>query len=134
MAKRKTKVRSRSSTAEYERLYDRAQKEECILRLYVTGITSRSTQAIASIRTFCDEYLPGRYDLEVIDIYQQPAEAIVGQIIAAPTLIKEWLLQPVRKIIGNISIPSARAEGIRPKAIIPATSRPGVSEKMGVES
>jgi circadian clock protein KaiB len=132
LAKRKTKVRSRSSTAEYERLYDRAQKEKCILRLYVTGITSRSTQAIASIRTFCDEYLPGRYDLEVIDIYQQPAEAIVGQIIAAPTLIKEWPA-PVRKIIGNISDPERVMKGLGLRRN-PRPGQAGRQRKDGVES
>ena len=72
------------------------------LRLYITGTTPRSTLAIANIRALCDEFLPGHYDLEVIDIYQQPKEAALEQIIAAPTLIKE-LPTPPRRLIGDLS-------------------------------
>ena len=72
------------------------------LRLYVTGSSLRSSQAIANISSLCDEYLPGRYDLEVIDIYQQPAQAVEQQIIAAPTLIKE-LPPPPKRLVGNLS-------------------------------
>ncbi len=57
---------------------------------------------MASIRSLCEEHLPGRYDLEVIDIYQQPEHAVVAQIIAAPTLIKQLPL-PLRRFIGNLS-------------------------------
>jgi circadian clock protein KaiB len=72
------------------------------LRLYITGTTSRSAQAIANIRSLCEEYLTGHYDLEVIDIYQQPTEAAKEQIIAAPTLVKE-LPTPPRRLIGDLS-------------------------------
>ena len=72
------------------------------LRLYISGSTPRSTRAVASIRNLCEEYLPGRYDLEVIDIYQQPEHAVVAQIIAAPTLIKQLPL-PLRRYIGNLA-------------------------------
>ena len=54
----------------------------------VTGITPTSTRAIMNIRKICEEHLTGRYDLEVVDIYQQPTFAAGEQIIAAPTLIK----------------------------------------------
>lgn len=57
---------------------------------------------MASIRRLCEEYLPGRYDLEVIDIYQQPDHAVLAQIIAAPTLVKQLPL-PLRRFIGNLS-------------------------------
>ncbi len=73
-----------------------------VLRLYVAGLTPRSTQAIWNIRKICDEHLQGRYDLEVIDIYQQPVLAEGEQIIAAPTLIKKLPL-PLRRFIGNMS-------------------------------
>jgi circadian clock protein KaiB len=76
--------------------------ERYILRLYVTGLTSRSSRALINLRAICDEYLDGRYDLEVIDIYQQPVLAKGEQIIAAPTLIKQLPL-PVRRIIGDMS-------------------------------
>jgi circadian clock protein KaiB len=72
------------------------------LRLFISGSTPRSTKAVASIRSLCEEHLSGRYDLEVIDIYQQPEHAVVAQIIAAPTLIKQLPL-PLRRFIGNLS-------------------------------
>jgi circadian clock protein KaiB len=76
--------------------------EKYVLRLYVTGMTPRSTRAIENIRAICEEHLNGRYDLEVVDIYQQPALAIKEQIVAAPTLIKK-LPAPLRRIIGDLS-------------------------------
>jgi circadian clock protein KaiB len=76
--------------------------ERYVLRLYVTGMTPRSARAISNLRAICDEYLEGRYDLEVIDIYQQPVLAKGEQIVAAPTLIKKLPL-PMRRIIGDMS-------------------------------
>jgi circadian clock protein KaiB len=73
-----------------------------VLRLYVTGMTSRSSRAVNNLRAICDEYLKGRYDLEVIDIYQQPVLTKGEQIVAAPTLIKKLPL-PMRRIIGDMS-------------------------------
>ncbi len=70
--------------------------------LYVTGQTPRSLQSVENLRTLCDKYLPGQFDLEVIDIYQQPAMAKEGQIIAAPTLIKSMPL-PLRRLVGDFS-------------------------------
>ena len=72
------------------------------LRLYVTGMSARSAHAIRNLRTICDEYLEGRYDLEVVDIYQQPVLIKAEQIVAAPTLIKKLPL-PMRRIIGDLS-------------------------------
>jgi len=76
--------------------------ERYVLRLYVTGMTSRSARAVTNLRAICDEYLDGRYDLEVIDLYQQPVLAKGEQIIAAPTLVKKLPL-PMRRIIGDMS-------------------------------
>ena len=73
-----------------------------MLRLYVTGMTPRSTRAIENVRTICEEHLHGRYELEVIDIYQQPTLAKGEQILAAPTLIKKLPL-PLRRVIGDMS-------------------------------
>ncbi len=73
-----------------------------VLRLYITGMTPRAGRAIQNVRTICDEHLLGRYDLEVIDVYQQPVLARNEQIVAAPTLIKEFPL-PLRRIIGDMS-------------------------------
>ena len=73
-----------------------------VLRLFVTGMTTRSSRAVNNLRTICDEYLQGRYELEIIDIYQQPALTKGEQIVAAPTLIKKFPL-PMRRIIGDMS-------------------------------
>jgi circadian clock protein KaiB len=76
--------------------------EKYVLRLYVTGVTPRSVLAIANIRKICEEHLHGRYELEVIDIYQKPVLARDEQIIAAPTLIKQ-LPAPLRRLVGDLS-------------------------------
>ena len=73
-----------------------------VLRMYVTGMTPRSTQAIKNLQAICDEYLDGRYELDVIDIYQQPVLAKGEQIVAAPTLIRKLPL-PVRRLVGDMS-------------------------------
>ena len=73
-----------------------------MLRLYVAGMNPKSIQAIDNIKRICEEYLPGKYQLEVIDIYQFPIFAKDGQIVAAPTLIKE-LPPPLRKLIGSMA-------------------------------
>jgi circadian clock protein KaiB len=73
-----------------------------VLRLYVTGLTPRSARAIENMRRICEEHLTGRYDLEVIDIYQRPEAAREVQLIAAPTLVK-LLPAPLRRIIGDLS-------------------------------
>ena len=76
--------------------------ERYILRLYVAGMTSRSSRAVENVRAFCEKHLEGRYDLQVIDVYQQPALARSEQLIAAPTLIKKLPL-PLRRLIGDMS-------------------------------
>jgi circadian clock protein KaiB len=73
-----------------------------VLRLYVTGQTPRSLQSVENLQRLCEKHLPGRFDLQVIDIYQQPALAAEGQIIAAPTLVKAMPL-PLRRLVGDFS-------------------------------
>ena len=68
----------------------------------MTGSTPQSVSAISNIKKICEEHLKGRYDLEVIDLYQKPNLAKGEQIIAAPTLVKKLPL-PLRRIIGNLS-------------------------------
>jgi circadian clock protein KaiB len=96
------KKRPINSTAEFDNLLASPQTERYVLRLYVTGLTPRSTEAVEAIKEICEEHLQGRYELEVIDIYQQPALARDEQIIAAPTLVKK-LPHPLRRLIGNLS-------------------------------
>ncbi len=73
-----------------------------VLKLYITSATPRSVKAIMNIRRICEEHLQGRYELEIIDIFQQPVLAEGEQIIAAPTLIKKLPL-PLRRFIGDMS-------------------------------
>jgi circadian clock protein KaiB len=73
-----------------------------VLRLYITGFSPRSARAISNIRKICEEHLDGRYDLEIVDISRQPAQAQSEQILAAPTLIKKLPL-PARRFIGDMS-------------------------------
>jgi circadian clock protein KaiB len=72
------------------------------LRLFVTGTTPRSARAIQNLRAICEDHLPGRYDLEVIDIYQHPEHVKAEQIVVTPTLVKQFPL-PLRKLIGDLS-------------------------------
>ncbi len=81
---------------------DAPKRTKYVLRLYVTGTTIRSQDAIRNIRRICDNELKGMCDLKVIDIYQQPALAKGEQIVAAPTLIKK-LPHPLRRIVGDLS-------------------------------
>ncbi|MCJ8165534.1 circadian clock protein KaiB [Pontibacter sp. E15-1] len=76
--------------------------EKYILRLYITGMTPNSRRAVANLKTICEEHLSGRYELKVIDIFQEPTLAEGEQIIAAPTLIKQ-LPSPLRRLIGDMS-------------------------------
>jgi circadian clock protein KaiB len=73
-----------------------------VLHLYVAGLSPRSQKAIANIRNLCAAHLHDRYELAIHDIYQNPIIARNGQILAAPTLVKELPL-PLRKFVGDMS-------------------------------
>ncbi len=90
------------STEAFEMAVHNTIEGDYVLRLYVSGITPNSQRAIENVRKICEEHLAGRYQLEIIDIYQQPIFAKEGQIVAAPTLVKELPL-PLRKFIGDMS-------------------------------
>jgi circadian clock protein KaiB len=79
-----------------------AKDQKYVLKLYVAGTTPRSKEAIRTVTAICEENLAGRYDLEVIDLYQNPTLAQGEQIVAAPTLIKKLPLPP-RKFIGSMA-------------------------------
>lgn len=76
--------------------------EHYLLRLFVTGSTPKSARAIRNIRALCEEKLQGRFDLEVIDVYQHPEDVKREEILVTPTLVKKLPL-PFRKIIGDLS-------------------------------
>jgi circadian clock protein KaiB len=99
---KKGKAKVKNLTEEFDLTMSELSKDKYILRLYITGTTCRSLLAIANLKKICEEYLEGRYDLEIIDLYQNPSLAKGEQIIAAPTLIKKLPL-PFRRIIGDMS-------------------------------
>ena len=102
-AKRKAdSAKTKSATAAFERSSARPGRLRYALRLYVAGMRPRSARAFANIKEICEEHLNGLYDLQVIDLYQQPVLAKGEQIIALPTLIKK-LPPPLRRIIGDLS-------------------------------
>jgi circadian clock protein KaiB len=72
------------------------------LRLYVAGQTRKSIAALANLRRFCEEHLPGKYRIEVVDLLEHPQLAQGDQILAIPTLVRK-LPAPMRKIIGDLS-------------------------------
>jgi circadian clock protein KaiB len=76
--------------------------EKYVLRLYVTGLTPRSTRAIRAVRQVCEQRLPGNFELEIIDVYQQPSRITRDQVVAIPTLVREKP-GPVRYIVGDMS-------------------------------
>jgi circadian clock protein KaiB len=91
-----------SSTAAFESAAERAGAERYVLRLYIAGATAASAKSVETLRRVCEKHLHGRYELSVVDIFQQPVLAKDEQIVAVPTLIKR-LPAPLRKIVGDLS-------------------------------
>ena len=86
----------------FEQLAEDSSKAVYVLRLYVSGMTPRSTEAVTNLTTLCEEHLKGRYELEVIDIYKHLELTEADQIVATPTLIK-LLPAPLRRLVGTLS-------------------------------
>ena len=87
---------------EFEALAAQDTEAKYILKLYVAGLSPKSKKAIHNIKEICETHLKGRYELRVIDLYQNPTLAQGEQIVAVPTLVKK-LPHPLRKIIGDMS-------------------------------
>lgn len=102
MTARELKPSGTESKRQFEKPALAQSTERYFLRLYITGIAPASTRALEKVRSVCEQHLLGRYDLEVIDIYQMPALAKDHQIIATPTLVKV-LPSPLRRFIGDLS-------------------------------
>jgi circadian clock protein KaiB len=88
--------------AAFEEALKQASEGHYVLKLYVSGSSPRSAKAISNITSICDQYLAGRYDLDIIDVFQQPELAKANQLLAAPTLIKESP-DPSRRLVGDFS-------------------------------
>lgn len=95
----KRPVRKKSARAEQK---DSGSRKMYSLRLYITGQTPRSAASIRNLRDVCDEFLEGRFELQIIDLYQRPDLAKEAQVVAAPTLIKRLPL-PLRRLVGDLS-------------------------------
>lgn len=80
----------------------RQKEEKWELRLYIAGNTPKSMTALANLKRYCEEHLPDKYTLEVIDLLKQPQLAAGDQIFAIPTLVRKVPV-PMRKIIGDLS-------------------------------
>jgi circadian clock protein KaiB len=89
-------------TAEYTAALEKRKTAHYVLRLYIAGNNLRSQTAVENVKKICEEYLHGRYELEVIDIYQDRTKNPVDLVLAVPTLIKKLPL-PLRRIIGDMS-------------------------------
>jgi circadian clock protein KaiB len=100
---KKTPKREKGNvTADFERALERKKTEHYMLRLYIAGNNFKSQTAVENVKKICEEYLPGRYELEVVDIYQDQSKNLVDLVLAAPTLIKKLPL-PLRRIIGDMT-------------------------------
>ncbi len=92
----------KDDTKAFEKALSAADARTYVLRLFVTGSTPKSARAIKNIRAVCEEKLRGRYELEVIDIYQHPDQLKPDQVMVTPTLVKQLPL-PFRRLIGDLS-------------------------------
>jgi len=81
---------------------DALENPHFVLRLFVTGMTPRSTRAIRAVRELCESRLKDRFELEIVDVYQQPQMIQDEQIVATPTLVK-YQPAPLRRIIGDMT-------------------------------
>jgi circadian clock protein KaiB len=95
-------LRRADATQAFEKALATRPTGKYVLRLYVAGATDRSRHAVLRARQLCETELNGNFELEVIDVYQQPILARDGQIVATPTLVKEFP-RPVRRLIGNLA-------------------------------
>lgn len=87
---------------EFESASEESRRAPYLLRLYITGSTPNSMRALQNIRGICEQYLAGRYELEIVDLYQQPHRASQDEILAIPTLVRREP-GPLRRVIGDLS-------------------------------
>ena len=105
-------VNKNRNASRLEQLIVEKRTDRYTLKLYVTGMTTRSTQAVAAVKDVCRDLLDGDYDLEVVDLYADPARAADEQVIVAPTLVRESP-PPVRRLIGNLADPERVRKGLQ---------------------
>ena len=117
-------AKARNSVRAFERAARKAGEERYDLCLFIAGTTPLSSAALATLTSVCEDRLRGRYDLVVVDVYQQPSRAKVDQVIAVPTLVRRRPL-PLRRIIGDLSDRAKLLAGLD----LPVTSATSHEEK-----
>jgi circadian clock protein KaiB len=101
MAEKKEKA-PEDVTEEYEHALKKMRTERYVLRLYIAGNNLRSQKAVENVKKICEEHLKGRYEIDVVDIYQDRTKNPVDLVLAAPTLVKKLPL-PLRRVIGDMT-------------------------------
>ena len=99
------------NTDDFNAAADALENPRYVLRLFVTGMTPRSTRAITAVRALCERRLKDRFELEIVDVYQQPQMIQGEQVFATPTLIK-YEPAPLRKIIGDMTDTNRLCNGL----------------------
>jgi circadian clock protein KaiB len=89
-------------STEAESRYDAVAPQDWRLRLYVAGQSPKSLTAFANLKRICDEYLKSRYEIEIVDLIENPQLAAADEIVAIPTLVRR-LPEPTRRLIGDLS-------------------------------
>ena len=102
MKRNESRTKRQTTTNAFEEKMANRLNDGYVLRLYIAGLTPRSTLAVERIRAICERYLEGRYELTVIDLYLQPEAARQAQIVVVPTLVKQSP-SPVRMFIGDMA-------------------------------
>ncbi|MFN2603302.1 MAG: circadian clock KaiB family protein [Gemmatimonadaceae bacterium] len=101
-------------------LKSESDSDKFILKLYIAGSSPRAEQAVANLRQICEQELGGRYQLEIIDVVEQPELAEQAKILATPTLIKQ-LPPPLRRVIGDLSDKDKVLLGLEVRAAVRAS-------------
>jgi circadian clock protein KaiB len=115
---------TRTSPPQPLSLQEIAEKNEPVaegvweLRLYTAGQTPRSVAAVANLKRICDEHLPGRYNIEIVDLIKHPQLAAGDQILAIPTLVRK-LPQPLRKVVGDLRDTERALVGLQLRQAMP---------------
>jgi circadian clock protein KaiB len=102
MIRAKTKTEARTKTEGKTKPRTKSEKVSLLLRLYVAGNAPNSLRAIANATAICEEYLTSRYELEIVDLLENPRPALADGIIVTPTLLRLRPL-PIQRVIGNLS-------------------------------
>jgi circadian clock protein KaiB len=100
------------TTPDHQHTVTPTGNDRWLLRLYIAGQSPKSLRAFANLTTLCEEHLAGQYEIEVVDLVEDPSQARSDEILAIPTLVRR-LPPPLRKIIGDLSNTQRVLVGLR---------------------